>query len=1038
MKKLINCLTLSIVTLAVTAAPKTSNKVPEWQDPGVNQVNRLPMRTSFYSSPESVDISILNPYNLNNYMSLHGDWKFSWVKDADMRPTDYYLPSLDDSSWATMPVPGMWELNGYGDPMYVNVGYPWRGHFENNPPTVPLAENHVGSYRRTVTVPASWKGKQIIAHFGSVTSNISLYVNGKFVGYSEDSKLGTEFDITPYVKPGEDNLLAFQIVRWCDGSYLEDQDFFRLSGVSRDSYLFARDKKTHINDIQVIGDLTDDYRDGKLKVNVDVSAPCQVHIILSDTNGKSIANTSLNAKKGNNSTTIDVENPDQWTAETPALYTLAVELEKDGECIEATKVNVGFRRVEIKNAQLLVNGQPILIKGADRHELDPDGGYVVSHDRMLQDIKRMKELNINAVRTSHYPNDPYFYDLCDKCGIYVVAEANVESHGMGYREKTLAKNPLYKKAHLERNQRNVQCNYNHPSIIVWSLGNEAGYGENFEAAYQLVKDLDPSRPVQYEQARIDGNTDIFCPMYYSYEDCERYSTDANHTKPLIQCEYAHAMGNSEGGFKEYWDLVRKYPKYQGGFIWDFVDQSIRWNDKKTGKTIYAYGGDFNSYDPSDGNFCDNGLISPDRVPNPHAYEVQREYQNIWTKYVPESGHLEVYNENFFRPLDNVTLNWQVLNGKDIVMSGAISDLSVQPQTTAQVPFALDLGKIDQNQPAYLNVCYTLNAAEPLLPAGTKIAAQQFMLNDATPLLPMLSNTQKVPANVPIKSSYVNAQQMTFSGNNYSVTFDPKYGYIISYKIDGKELLAKPLVPNFWRATTDNDRGAHLDKKMAVWRNPTISIIGKPVVEMDNNNNRVIKCNYSMPDVKGSLTITYTIDARSGAISACQEFKATAGADVPDLFRMGMRMAMPKQYDMVNYYGRGPEENYIDRTSSADMGVYSRRVADMAYPYIKPQETGTRTDVYEWQIVDQSGDGLVIYSPEPFSASAIEYTIEELESKQHAAELVKSGNTEVCFETRQYGLGCVNSWGAIPRQEYRMPYADYTFAFTIAPVRHAVK
>ena len=549
----------------------------EWQDPEINAINRAPMHANFFAYENAEMAAKAVKEDSKNFMSLNGTWKFFWVRNADARPTDFWKTGFNDKGWDNLQVPGVWETHGYGDPIYINVGYGWRSRFENNPPYVPTEENHVGSYRREIMVPADWKGKDIIAHFGAVSSNMYLWVNGKFVGYSEDSKLEAEFNLTPYLKPGQKNLIAFQVFRWCDGSYLEDQDFFRYTGVARDCYLYTRNKK-RIDDIRVTPDLDSEYKNGSLAINLNLKGSGNVSLELLDANNQTVASTEVKGS-GNVSTTLQLENPKKWTAETPYLYTLRATLKDGGRAREVIPVKVGFRKIELKNAQILVNGQPVLFKGADRHEMDPDGGYVVSRERMIQDIQIMKQFNINAVRTCHYPDDNFWYELCDKYGIYVVAEANIESHGMGYGDKTLAKEPTYKKAHMERNQRNVQRGFNHPSIIFWSLGNEAGYGPNFEAAYDWIKAEDPSRAGQYEQTRIEGKTDIYCPKYANYKWCEEYSKDDKYQKPLIQCEYAHAMGNSQGGFKEYWDLIRKYPKYQGGFIWDFVDQSIRWTGK---------------------------------------------------------------------------------------------------------------------------------------------------------------------------------------------------------------------------------------------------------------------------------------------------------------------------------------------------------------------------------------------------------------------------------------------------------------------------
>ena len=639
----------------------------EWQDPEINAINRAPMHANFFAYENAEMAAKAVKEDSKNFMSLNGTWKFFWVRNADARPTDFWKTGFNDKGWDNLQVPGVWETHGYGDPIYINVGYGWRSRFENNPPYVPTEENHVGSYRREIMVPADWKGKDIIAHFGAVSSNMYLWVNGKFVGYSEDSKLEAEFNLTPYLKPGQKNLIAFQVFRWCDGSYLEDQDFFRYTGVARDCYLYTRNKK-RIDDIRVTPDLDSEYKNGSLAINLNLKGSGNVSLELLDAQNQTVASTEVKGS-GNVSTTLQVENPKKWSAETPYLYTLRATLKDGSQASEVVPVKVGFRKIELKNAQILVNGQPVLFKGADRHELDPDGGYVVSRDRMIQDIQIMKQFNINAVRTCHYPDDNFWYELCDKYGIYVVAEANIESHGMGYGDKTLAKEPTYKKAHMERNQRNVQRGFNHPSIIFWSLGNEAGYGPNFEAAYDWIKAEDPSRAVQYEQARIEGKTDIYCPMYADYKWCEEYSKNDKYQKPLIQCEYAHAMGNSQGGFKEYWYLIRKYPKYQGGFIWDFVDQSIRWTGKN-GKMIYAYAGDFNRMDDSgDKNFCNNGLISPDRKPNPHAYEVQYFYQNIWTTPGDlAKGEIKVYNENFFRETDFPDKNGQLQAVSDALMA----------------------------------------------------------------------------------------------------------------------------------------------------------------------------------------------------------------------------------------------------------------------------------------------------------------------------------------------------------------------------------
>ena len=1022
MKKLIiNVMATTAMASAAFAA------TPPWLDPEVNEINRYPMHTDYFAF-ESADAAQRCKTASRNFMSLDGKWKFRWVNDADKALTDgFQNPSYNASAWDEISVPGVWELNGYGDPIYVNTGYAWRGHFENNPPVVPDKENHVGDYRRVINVAADWKGMDIIAHFGSATSNLTLWINGKHVGYGEDSKLAQEFDVTKYLTPGKPATIALQIRRWCDGTYLEDQDFFRFSGLARESYLYAR-QKNRVEDLRVNATLDDTYTNGLLHIAADVKGSGDLTVELLDGN-KVVATETVKGAKGKISKTFKIAAPRKWTAETPELYSFRATLSKGGKVLEVIPLNIGFRRVEIKNAQLLVNGQPVLIKGADRHELDPDGGYVVSVERMEQDIKRMKELNINAVRTCHYPDDPRWYDLCDRYGLYVTAEANIESHGMGYKEKTLAKNPAYAKAHLERNQRHVQQLYNHPSIIVWSLGNEAGYGPNFEAAYDWIKAEDPSRPVQYEQAQIDGKTDIYCPMYLDYEGCEAYAADPAHTKPLIQCEYAHAMGNSMGGFKEYWDLIRKYPKYQGGYIWDFVDQSIRWPGKD-GVTIYAYGGDFNNYDPTDGNFCDNGLISPDRVPNPHAYEVQRIYQNIHTT-LSGTNTVKVFNENFFRPLDNVTLNWTLLRNGVPVRSGSVDRLDIAPQTSRDI--RLPLGDIDNSAEWLLNIDYTLNQAEPMLPAGFTVARDQIALT--SPVAPTrIAATGAAP-----EISESNGT-LTVSGRDFTVGINSANGLINRYDVAGTPMLLgnAEIRPNFWRAPTDNDYGASLQKEYRAWLNPEMRLTS--LTHAVEGSVAVVKATYDMPSVKATLSLSYTINP-DGMVTVDQTLTATPGAEVSGLFRFGMVIPMPKAFNTVEYYGRGPGENYIDRPYANNIGIYNQSVDEQPYAYIRPQETGTHTDIRWWRVLNPSGTGLEITAAEPFSASALHYTIASLDGGEnkpnsHFAEVKPSDVTEVCVDLRQLGLGCVNSWGALPRPEYQLPYGSYTFTYTLTPVAHA--
>ena len=1019
---------------AALAVSGSAQSFKEWQDPQVNAVNRAPMHANYFAYESADAAAKENMKQSSNYMTMNGLWKFFWVKDADARPTDFWKVGFNDKGWDDMRVPAMWELNGYGDPIYVNVGYAWRNQYKNNPPEVPTANNHVGSYRREFVIPASWKGKDIIAHFGSVTSNMYLWVNGKYVGYSEDSKLEAEFDLTSYLKPGQKNLIAFQVFRWCDGTYLEDQDFFRYSGVGRDCYFYARDKK-RIQDIRVTPDLDAEYKNGSLSVKLDLKSSGTVNLELLDAAGKQVATATA---KGSSTTVLNVENPNKWSAETPYLYTLRATLQGSNEVIP---VKVGFRKIEQKNGQILVNGQAVLFKGANRHEMDPDGGYVVSPERMLQDIQMMKKFNINAVRTCHYPDANLWYDLCDKYGIYVVAEANVESHGMGYGESTLARRDDYAKAHMERNQRNVQRGFNHPSIIFWSLGNEAGFGPNFEAAYRWIKSEDTSRPVQYEQAHGNEFTDVYCPMYADYRHMEEYAKRNDLTKPLIQCEYAHAMGNSQGGFKEYWDLIRKYPHLQGGFIWDFVDQSVRWKGKD-GVSIYAYGGDFNRFDASDNNFCDNGLISPDRVPNPHMYEVGYYYQNIWTTPANlAQGEINVYNENFFRDLSAYYMEWVVLANGKAVRSGRVENLNVAPHQTAKIK--LDLGKVCECKEWLLNVTYRLKQKEGVLPAGYAVAKDQLVLNAYKAPALELKNVETVNVETVVPQVQENdCNYLIVNGEDFRMEFNKHSGYLSRYRVAGLELMNEgaALTPNFWRAPTDNDMGAGLQHKYAVWKNPELKLTSFKWESKDGQI--VVYADYDMKQVSAKLNLTYVINNK-GAVKVTQKMTVDPQAKVSPMFRFGMQMQMPKSFETVEYYGRGPIENYSDRNHSTDLGIYRQSVDEQFYSYIRPQENGTKTDIRWWKQLNAANRGLQIVADAPFSASALHYTIESLDDgwgkdQRHSPEVEEADLTNLCIDKAQMGLGCVNSWGAWPLPQYQVPYADYEFSFVLTPVCNSVK
>ena len=1024
-------------------------KLPVWQDPNVNQVNRVARHAHFFAFESEEMARQGDKSKSERYLSMEGMWKFNFVKNHQDAPAGFYGLKYDDSKWVDFPVPGLFEIEGYGDKIYKNMGYAWCTTFKNNPPYIGETNNYTGSYRKTFELPANWKGQEVFFHVGSATSNLSVWVNGKYVGYSEDSKVAAEFNITKYLKPGK-NLIAMQIMRWCDGSYLEDQDFWRFTGIAREVYLYST-PKVRVQDFFI----TQDYQDGKGILGVDakiVGGKAQLESKLYDAEGKLVA-------EGLQAT---VDNAKAWTAETPYLYILELQLKQGSKVLQTIRKKIGFRNITIKGGQLLVNGQPILIKGADRHELDPDGGYIVSVDRMIQDIKIMKYLNINAVRTCHYPDDPRWYELCDEYGLYLTAESNLESHGMGYKDKTLAKRADFEKAHIERQEGNMITYKNHPSIIVWSLGNEAGYGPNFEKAYDWVKAYDTTRPCQYERAELDGKTDIFCPMYMGYEDSENYSKGISTNykgkqvegksgaKPLIQCEYAHAMGNSMGGFKEYWDLIRKYPVYQGGYIWDFVDQGMRDKSRITGKEIFTFGGDYGRYPATDHNFNCNGIIAPDRRLNPHAYEVRYYYQNVWVsdKGLKE-GKVEIYNENFFKTIDDLELEWFVggaagkhhhnngnrPEGMTFGHGGKVDVNGIAPQQRKVITIDA-LKQVAEkvlghhgDQEIFVIFQFKTREAQPLIEKGQVVARQQFILNPYQ--FPEIK-AEEAKVQKEETESYV---KMDAAGT--TLTVGKWSGWIDYIDVDGEPMLVdrESVTPEFWRAPTDNDYGAGLQQKFGLWKNPQMKLKD---IEVDDNQ---VEAKFEMPDVKAELTMTYTL-TEDGEIIVRQQLKTDKEAKISQMFRYGMQLQMPKKFDEVKYYGRGPVENYCDRNSSEFIGVYNNKVADEYFNYIRPQESDNHTDIRWFRVIDKEGKGLEFYSNAPMEASALNYLTSDLDDgpvkdkkiDRHSGDLIERPLTQVHIQQRQTGLGCVNSWGAWPRAEYLMPYQDYDFTFVIKPVK----
>lgn len=1052
--------------IAILLSMAVGSMSEEWQNPEVFQKNRLPMAATYVTDQQQT-------------ISLNGTWKFQLLDNPSLAETGFQAVSYDDSSWGTIPVPGLWEMNGYGDPLYVNNGFGWRGHFNTNPPEAPYQDNHVGQYRKVVNIDASWIGKQICICVGSATSNLRVWVNGKEVGYSEDSKLEARFDITKYIKEGE-NTIALEVYRWCDGSYLEDQDFWRFGGIARGAYLYTREK-SRLEDLNIVADMH-----GNVTVKAELTpGMTSVEYQIVDAEGKTVATFGdpvlrryEKSENGNILLTSNtkVDSPALWSAEEPNLYTLKAVAKNKKGIAESTSIDFGFRTVEIRNAQLLVNGKPILIKGVNRHELNPYKGYQLSEADMIKDILVMKQLNVNAVRTCHYPDDPRWYALCDKYGLYVTDEANIESHGMGYGDETLAKRLDYQAAHLERNKRMVRRDFNHPSVIVWSLGNEAGNGINFEECYKWIKAEDSSRPVHYEQAIRTWNTDIYCPMYASHANCERYLQN-NPTRPLIQCEYAHAMGNSLGGFKEYWDLIRKYPSYQGGYIWDFVDQAL-WAPSDASKTgsdhFFAFGGDYNEYDGSDASFNCNGVIAADRSLHPHAYEVAYQHRSIHTSANGEISasapySVKVYNENFFIDLSRYRMLWSIEADGVEVLNGVVENLDVAPGETELVNLGvgakdvqLAVGKAEARN-VYLNVKYILKRKDGLLPAGHEIAYDQIAIK-TSPALMYESKATQLPMYSEGGSSHDFSGVFVYSDDlsaDWAASFDKESGALVSYTVNGVPQISEPLMPNFNRAVTENDLGANLHTKYKMWRKPEFVLESMSVKK--ESDRYVISVEYKPIEKAAKVIMVYNVYG-DGTLSGSEILKDAGNLkESPAMFRYGMRFAMPGRFSNVDFYGKGPWENYCDRESSALVGHYVQTVGEQYhFGYPRTQESGTKTGLSWFKLMDDNGMGLEITSDINFSASALPFSIEDLDvafmgprrykendtnwqsaASQHSLDIVakahlndrSNGNTYVNFDMMQMGVGCINSWGALPLEPHMVKADERIFNFTIRPINN---
>jgi beta-galactosidase len=1019
------------------------NEVKDWENPDVVGRNKEPGHVTYIPYRDVPAALHNNPEQSPFYVSLSGLWKFNWVRKPVDRPMNFYKDDFDVSQWDDINVPANWELQGYGVPIYTDVDYP----FPANPPYIPHDYNPVGSYRRSFTVPDTWKDRQVFLHFGGVKSAMYVWVNGSAVGYSQGSKTPAEFNITSHVRDGENNL-AVEVYRWSDGAYLEDQDYWKISGIERDVFLFST-PNVMIRDFFSVGNLDESYADGRLEVTVEVDnhrrRTVEKHVIqmeLFGQNNQPVFEQPLRKEvefdesgKAEVKFSQFVENPMKWSAETPHLYSLVLSiLDESGGTIETLGCKTGFRKVEIKGGQLLVNGLPIMIKGVNRHEHEPETGRVVSEEYMMRDIRLMKQFNINAVRTSHYPNVPRWYELCDQYGLYVIDEANIESHGMGYHpDRTLGNNPDWKKAHLERTIRMVERDKNHPSIIIWSLGNEAGDGVNFEATYAWIKKRDSSRPVQYEQAGIRPHTDIVCPMYRQTHHLENFLSRGLENRPLILCEYAHAMGNSVGNLQDYWNYFEKHRELQGGFIWDWVDQGLL-KRNEDGEEFWAYGGDFGPPGtPSEKNFCINGLVFPDRKLHPHIWEVKKVYQYIKVSPVDlKSGQVEILNTYDFINLEIFEAIWTVMGGAEEIAKGKLPKMDIPPHQSQVVTLSLPRIQPEPGAEYFLKLSFTLSESTPLMAAGHEVAWEQFRLPVFKPAPQM--EVKKFPR----LSLREKDKLIEIKGKNFRVTFDKMTGVLSSLVFENTELIKFGPTPNFWRAPTDNDFGWDMPRRLKIWKDAgserTVeSIIGKQLsvreVQVD-----VIS---SLPAGESKYFTTYRIFG-SGDIIIKNRF-VPGGTELPEMPRFGMKMTLPVEFDHISWFGRGPHENYSDRKTGSPIGVYSGEVMDLFHSYIRPQENGNRTDVRWIALSNEKGIGLLAVGMPLLSFSAHHFREEDfdpgLEKQQrHTFHVKKRDLVSLKLDYRQMGVGGDTSWGerARPHPEHRLPAKEYSYCFRLRP------
>ena len=1038
--KLVRIIAMACLSAALA---QTSFAANDWENPEVFAEGRLTPRATLYPYP-SESMALGRDFKSSPYfISLNGEWDFKYSACPDKRPVQFHTVGYDTSSWDKITVPSNWEMQGYGTPIYTNAEYP----FPKNPPYIAHDDNPVGSYKRSFDIPDKWKERCVYLHFDGSTAGMYVWVNGRKAGYVQSTKNPAEFDITDFVKPGK-NEIACEVYRWTDGSYLEDQDFWRLSGIDRYVYLYST-AQTRIGDMFANADLDSSYRNGVLTVsttlenNSTAETKQNISLALYDATGRQVIaqKKSVILAPGKSTDVIfnkKIPEVNKWSCESPYLYTLVATIsESNGEVVESTSTRVGFRKVEIKDSQLMINGKPLEVHGVNLHEHHQTAGHVVDRETMMADIRTMKQHNVNAVRMSHYPQSPLWYDLCDEYGLYLVDEANIEIHGMGAewqgwydKSKHPAHLPQWKSAILDRQYTLVERDKNHPSVIIWSMGNECGNGANFYAAYDWIKNRDTSRPVQFEQAGENANTDIVCPMYPWVGDMKKYADRTDVTRPYIMCEYAHAMGNSSGNFQEYFDIIRNSKHMQGGFIWDWVDQGLLTKDEN-GDEYWAYGGDFGAYNyHHDENFCINGMVQPDRTPHPGLMEVKKIYQDIlFSSKNPQAGEVTVENNFHYRNFDNYRLHWELLKNGEISASGNIDKVNIPAGQSKTIKLPVPQTDFNDGNEYHLSVYALTTTADSIIPSGHEIAREQFAIAEKSAFAPAYASAASVKLN-----ESDNAYVFELSGD-IKMVIDKHNGNLTEYSIGGAPLLSWAPQPSFWRAPTDNDWGNGAHKRLNAWRYAGENRKLKSVKHTEDDGLHKITAQYTLPEVNAAYTLTYTVypDGKLGMTAAVD------GRNLPELMRFGTQFALDKSLENFSWYGRGPWENYSDRNTASFMGIWNGKVADQFYPYIRPQETGNKTDVRWATLTDHQGRGIKVSGKQPLNVSALDVTPEDLDPGMKKRQMHNSDvrhsrhNVFLNVDLAQRGVAGDDSWGRPPHTPYQLNDDSYSYEFIISPV-----